>query len=571
LVNMLIDRARNARLIDLLNFQKGCKDLKIALSLARELSHNELIAKSLALISRCIYSKDKDVKSSLVLLNEAFSIAKNQQLPNNILSVIYNQAAVLYAQLAMYDKAYEYNILAYDIYQEANNSFNSYIALINLISNSITSGKFEQANKHLKQLEQFALEQTNFKDALLKYYYFSARVAQEQNNWPLSIFLLEKAIAELDNAKQAAYIQTTYERMSFSYFRLGDINKTKKYLSIRDNIYLNKKVIVKELIAIKHLLESKPTNALNASFELINAERKKKYDFIKLSTANLAQAYDDNLKQLNNVLLEQRLTYMLIFTIVAVLILTTFAYIQFQRRLLAKKKSLLIEETLDTKNKLLADVSHELRTPLTVLQIEIETLQHDFSENIEESYESLRNKIHEINYLIDDISELARSDSGHVNFIMAVTELRPLFKSTEIELEHLVISKGFSWQSSINIPLEASLLMDENRIKQVFTNIVNNSIKYTDKPGLIKMDVLQQGQELIITITDSAPSVKIKELSKIFERLYRVDSSRCRKAGGSGLGLSICKMIIEKHGGEIYAQQNGIGGLSIIIKLFLQN
>jgi len=567
LVNLLIDRARSAVRLDILKFQIGCEDLTQAIQLSRKIGNQALIAKSLAVNARCIYRKNNETKLSLELLNEAFAISQKQQLPDETLSLLYNQAAILYARFALYDKAYEYNLLSYQVYLESNNYVNMYTALGNLISNCITSGKFERAQSHLEQLYQFSLQHPELKDVQLKYYFFSARVAQEQKKWLKSIDLLKKAILEVGNTEQETYIQATYERLSFSYFRQGDIKNSQKYFTLANQLYPNKPLVVKELKSIKTLVEHKSLDALNNAFDLLNNERSKKYQFIKKSTASLAHTYDANLKQLNNVLLQQRLTYMAIAAAVVILILATIAYIQFQRRKLAKKESILMEELLSTKNQLLADVSHELRTPLTVLQIEIETLQHDFSDDVQASYKALRKKITDMNYLIDDISELAKSDVGALKFDFSPQNIKALVDKSAEELARFIIAKGFNWQCHITLEDSLILTIDKAKIKQLMVNLISNSVKYTSPGGQIALSISQSTSCVRIKVSDSAPSVSSDKLGKIFERLYRVESSRNRATGGSGLGLAICKSIVEAHQGKIFARQSDLGGLEVVIEL----
>ena len=108
---------------------------------------------------------------------------------------------------------------------------------------------------------------------------------------------------------------------------------------------------------------------------------------------------------------------------------------------------------------------------------------------------------------------------------------------------------------------------DNNRLAQLFANLLENSLRYTDPPGLLKIHHSHDNEWLTICFEDSAPGVPDDALELIFERLYRLDSSRNRNNGGSGLGLAICKQIVAAHGGAIAAEQTAIGGLAIKIKL----
>jgi len=234
---------------------------------------------------------------------------------------------------------------------------------------------------------------------------------------------------------------------------------------------------------------------------------------------------------------------------------------------LASDRATMMDDVLLKKNQLLADVSHELRTPLTVLQIEIETLQHDFSDDVQESYKALRKKVSDMNNLIDDISELAKSDIGALKFNFSTEQIKPLLSTFELELKRFVTAKGYQWRSNIILDDDLQLELDKIKIKQLLINLISNSIKYTNAGGEIELEISQTSQYLMIKVNDSAPTVSIDNLEKIFERLFRVESSRCRATGGSGLGLSICKSIVQAHQGEIFALQSPLGGISIVIKL----
>jgi len=114
----------------------------------------------------------------------------------------------------------------------------------------------------------------------------------------------------------------------------------------------------------------------------------------------------------------------------------------------------------------------------------------------------------------------------------------------------------------------AVVLADETRLAQVFGNLLQNSLRYTDTPGRIRVRVRREGNRVIVDWEDSAPGVPADELSRLTERLYRVESSRNRASGGSGLGLAIARAIVEGHGGTLTAHPSDLGGLRIQIVLF---
>jgi len=119
-----------------------------------------------------------------------------------------------------------------------------------------------------------------------------------------------------------------------------------------------------------------------------------------------------------------------------------------------------------------------------------------------------------------------------------------------------------------DIPKQAiSTFIDKKRVKQVLVNVIENSIRYTDTPGKIIVSLQNQHNQITIQIDDSAPSVAPEALESIFDRLYRVESSRNRNTGGAGLGLSICQSILKEHGGSIVATPSDLGGIKQTITL----
>ena len=108
---------------------------------------------------------------------------------------------------------------------------------------------------------------------------------------------------------------------------------------------------------------------------------------------------------------------------------------------------------------------------------------------------------------------------------------------------------------------------DPKRLKQLFDNLLQNTCRYTNEGGELKINVKEYRDKVVITWIDSEPGVSDRDLEKLFDRLYRVDSSRNREKGGSGLGLAICKNIIEAHEGQIRAEHSELGGLKLSIEL----
>jgi len=117
---------------------------------------------------------------------------------------------------------------------------------------------------------------------------------------------------------------------------------------------------------------------------------------------------------------------------------------------------------------------------------------------------------------------------------------------------------------------EITAFADPERLHQLFLNLFNNSINYTEAPGKIRVQLMTDAQQAIFVIEDSAPGVDPALHEKLFERLYRAESSRSRETGGAGLGLSICRNIVEAHEGSVKIETSELGGLKISVYLPLQ-
>jgi len=233
----------------------------------------------------------------------------------------------------------------------------------------------------------------------------------------------------------------------------------------------------------------------------------------------------------------------------------------------AIKHSEMMDDLIEKKNQLLADVSHELGTPLTVLKLQVEALKDDVEDDVQATYESLDSKLNDIGHLIGDIHQLAQADTGVLQLNKQNFDINEAINNWQNDFTEMVEKHGLSFAINNKITGDLQVNFDRVKLKQVLSNLLANSIKYTDKPGSVVLTLESTPNKLRIIIQDSAPSINEKDLKNIFERLYRVESSRNRETGGSGLGLAICKSLIEAHDGEIYAETSELGGVKVVIDL----
>ncbi|MBU3943094.1 MAG: HAMP domain-containing protein [Proteobacteria bacterium] len=217
-----------------------------------------------------------------------------------------------------------------------------------------------------------------------------------------------------------------------------------------------------------------------------------------------------------------------------------------------------------------ADISHELRTPLAVLRGEVEALQDGIRQPGPETIAALHGEIIHLERIVNDLYELTMSDIGALNYKRVEVNPAGILIGTIELFEQRVSQKGLELITDLNIDDSCSLLADPDRLQQLFSNLLENSLRYTDAPGKIKVN-LEVGKELVsINFQDSSPGVTPAQLPRLFDRLYRVEGSRNRDTGGAGLGLAICKNIVDAHQGTINADSSPLGGVWIKIQLPLR-
>ncbi len=200
-----------------------------------------------------------------------------------------------------------------------------------------------------------------------------------------------------------------------------------------------------------------------------------------------------------------------------------------------------IRDMLHTKEQLLLDVSHELRTPLTRMKVALEFLEDS------QAKQSLQADIEEMEKMVSEILETARRQHKYENLKKQPTNLAGLLKQTLTAFENQ--PPGIEMA---DLPSEIEVEVDPEQIKTVFENVLNNAIKYS-QPDSEPIGVSYKHREsfAVVRITDKGIGIPEEELSHIFEPFYRVDKSRTKDTGGYGLGLSLCKTIMEAHDGKI--------------------
>jgi signal transduction histidine kinase len=211
-----------------------------------------------------------------------------------------------------------------------------------------------------------------------------------------------------------------------------------------------------------------------------------------------------------------------------------------------------LERAEKLRQNVVADIAHELRTPLSNVQGYLEALRDGVIEPNAETLSSLSEEATLLSRLVDDLQELSLAEAGELKLDYQAEDIAELIKLTVVAMQAQAKAKGVS--VSVDLPELPRGHIDSRRISQVLRNLLENAVAHTAKGGSITVIAQQKDKWVEISVTDNGEGIPAKDLPNIFERLYRVDKSRTRATGGSGLGLTIAKRLVEAHGGSISAQ-----------------
>jgi len=525
---------------------------------------------------------DLDVALEYLIASRDLSLKVNK---DTAVAVTEAQIAEIYSLMENYEKAIPYLESAISTHEKTNNTF--YIAKAKTIL-ARTLRKLNRLDEAQMAIQQaITILKSTGKDIHLRDELItSGNIYLEQKEYQQAIREFSKAMISAEKVESDDEIYNVAQGLAMSHLYLKDNDKALYFaqLALEKANLVNNDVAVEQIegslaqiyasnkdyqSAYQHLLISAELNESNRKNEI---SQKNEQTENRFQTAKKEKQIELLTKNNELQLLELKQTDYernLWFSGLMILLLSVsfIIYRQKKKQQLVHERSNLMAELVEKKNQLLADVSHELRTPLSVLHLKVEALQHNLVKDVDASYDSLLQKIGEINHMISDIYQLAQSDIGALNLNIHSYNCLDSLSVWSKEFAETVENNGFTWQENLNIPKDLSLKFDDDKIKQLLSNLIHNSIAYTDKPGKIAISVVILGNNLSLRIEDSSPGVAKENLTQIFERLFRIESSRSRATGGSGLGLAICRSIIEAHQGSIAATNSKLGGLAITVKL----
>ncbi|NOY98634.1 MAG: HAMP domain-containing protein [Chloroflexi bacterium] len=218
-----------------------------------------------------------------------------------------------------------------------------------------------------------------------------------------------------------------------------------------------------------------------------------------------------------------------------------------------------LEQVEARRRQLIGDITHELRTPLTAIKGSMEGLMDGVLPASLETYQQVHQEADRLSRLVDDLQELSRVEAGAYEMDLRPADISVLVGTVVKRLGYQFDEKRVGLRASLSPDLPR-VLADNDRIIQVLTNLVGNALHYTPAGGEVTIRAERQGGEVHVTVEDTGIGIPPEHLPHIFTRFYRVDKSRSRHAGGgSGIGLTVARHLVEAHGGRIWAESEGRG------------
>ena len=212
-----------------------------------------------------------------------------------------------------------------------------------------------------------------------------------------------------------------------------------------------------------------------------------------------------------------------------------------------------LERAEQLRRNLVADVAHELRTPLSNIQGYLEAIRDRVMKPNAATIRSLNEEAALLSRLVNELQELSLAEAGELKLVYQAEDIAKLVKQAVTPWQPKIAAKEISL--SLDLPDNLPLVnIDWQRINQVLHNLLENAVAHTRKGGTINVSAITQGDWVEVCVSDTGEGIPAEDLPHIFERFYRVDKSRARATGGSGLGLTIAKRLVEAHGGTITVQ-----------------
>ena len=226
---------------------------------------------------------------------------------------------------------------------------------------------------------------------------------------------------------------------------------------------------------------------------------------------------------------------------------------------------------MDKENKeLISNISHDLKTPITAVKGYVEGIMDgvaDTPEKMNRYVRTIYNKTNEMDHLINELTFYSKIDTNRIPYTFSKLNVEDYFSDCAEEIGLELETRGIQLYYANYVEKDVLVIADGEQIRRVIHNIISNAIKYMDKPkGVIQIRVKDVGDFVQIEIEDNGKGIAAKDITYIFDRFYRTDVSRNSSKGGSGIGLSIVRKILEDHGGKVWAtSREGIGTIMYFV------
>lgn len=212
-----------------------------------------------------------------------------------------------------------------------------------------------------------------------------------------------------------------------------------------------------------------------------------------------------------------------------------------------------------SRRELVGNVSHELKTPISALQAHLENLLDGVEEPNMDVLALMLGQCERLARLVEQLLDLSRLESGDVPLELEPVGLGPLVEQVVAEVGVARADRAVSVHNEV-APGLPPLKADRERLHQVLFNLLDNAFRFTPPGGTVTVGAHLENGSCAISVEDTGAGIPEEHLARVFERFYRVDSSRARSDGGTGIGLAIARSVVEAHGGRIWAEQGGHGG-----------
>lgn len=224
-----------------------------------------------------------------------------------------------------------------------------------------------------------------------------------------------------------------------------------------------------------------------------------------------------------------------------------------------------LEKNRTARQRWMADIAHELRTPVAILKGEAAALTDGIRPPDKRFVSSLKEEIDQLSRLIDDVQTLALSDAGALNLQKTGLDIGHMVRQSVDAYRDRLAERGILLETQL--PVAVEIVADPTRTRQLLHNLLENSCRYVVDGGKVRISLSASDGKAHLVLEDSGPGLTSDQIARLFDRFYRVEQSRTRSRGGAGLGLAICRNIVEAHGGTIRAEPSAMGGLSISVAL----